>query len=357
MVLNFIKNYALPAVFARLPFGLLQRVTAMTPLIPYYHGVSDEPVPHVDQIYQFKTVKQFEDDLETFLKFYQPIGLKELLSGLNNGNAIPQNSFLLTFDDGFREVHEIIAPLLLKKGVTATFFLISACLDNKEVAYSNKASLLLEHLKTTGEERRHKELLEILADYGITNPNLKTALLSVDYARREVLDVIAGVLGYDFSSYLRKCRPHLTTEQVRKLIEMGFTIGAHSIDHPQYSRIPLSEQLHQTHTSNRLVRERFGLDYGAFAFPNGDDTLSNEFFDGIFQDGGVDVSFGNAGALKRIPRRHFPRLPMEKETASGDKVIGRFYAKAIYDITLRRRIADRSKIPGYSGVKFTSNLA
>jgi hypothetical protein len=172
--------------------------------------------------------------------------------------------------------------------------------------------------------------LQILADCGLRQTNLRTALLSLNYAKKYVLDEIASVLHFDFTEYLVKSRPYLTSDQVRKLISMGFTIGAHSMDHPKYSLISLPEQLYQTRTSIRSIRERFSLDYGAFAFPNGDDNMSHQFFKQIFADGNIDASFGNLALLTRAHPRDFPRLPMENTCASAERIIGRYYAHALY---------------------------
>ena len=333
----------MPAVFARVPFGLLQKLTGVVPLIPYYHGVSDEEVPHVRHLYQFKNVKQFVRDLEAFLKFYRVIDLRDLVSNLRTGRPLPRNSLLLHFDDGFREVYDVVAPILWEKGVSASFFLISAFLDNMGMSYSNKVSLLIEQLTEVGAKAYDKQLSEILADWEISGTSVRSALLSVDYAKRGVLDEIAGILDCDFTAYLFKSRPYLTSEQVHKLIAMGFTIGAHSMDHPKYSQIPFQEQIHQTRMSIRFLRGRFSLDYGAFAFPNGDDNLSDEFFRQVFADGDLNASFGNVGLARDVHPRHFPRFPMEKQLLPPERIIGRYYAKGLYDLIKGGRLIDRKK--------------
>jgi peptidoglycan/xylan/chitin deacetylase (PgdA/CDA1 family) len=153
-----------------------------------------------------------------------------------------------------------------------------------------------------------------------------------------MVDAVAHALDYDFGAYLCDNEPYLTSEQVHKLIHMGFTIGAHSVDHPRYSTIGLEEQVDQTLTSIRFLRQRFALGYGAFAFPNGDDNLSPDFFDRIFASGDVAVSFGSIGVLRNIHPHHFgSRLPMEKTAATAEKVIARYYAKSLYDLLIGRR--------------------
>jgi peptidoglycan/xylan/chitin deacetylase (PgdA/CDA1 family) len=125
----------------------------------------------------------------------------------------------------------------------------------------------------------------------------------------------------DLDGYLLKNRPYLTTDEIKNLIEDGFAIGAHSIDHPLYALIPLEDQLDQTIESIRLIRERFSLTYGAFAFPNSDYGVSQDFFAELDKSGLVDVSFGNRGMTNNMLSKTLQRLSMEKPLISAERII------------------------------------
>ena len=100
----------------------------------------------------------------------------------------------------------------------------------------------------------------------------------------------------DGEDYLQSAKPYMTTEMVRDLLARGFTIGAHSLDHPAYFLLSLEEQIRQTKASVSLIKDRFNIDYAAFAFPFTDRCVSKEFFDSIAAD--IDIAFGSAN-LKR----------------------------------------------------------
>src|SRR4051812_29678364 len=112
MISHFIKRSVVPAIVAQLPYDVLHKWAGPMPLLPYYHGVSDDEVLHVKHLYQFRRVQQFKSDLEAFLKHYEPITLQDLIASLGTGQPLPDKAFLLTFDDGFREVDDVIAPIL-----------------------------------------------------------------------------------------------------------------------------------------------------------------------------------------------------------------------------------------------------
>ena len=96
-----------------LPLDMLCSLTGQDFIIPFYHIVSDEDCPHVRNLYRYKTIKEFEQDLNYLTKQYQPIGagdMEDVLSGRYRGKKI----MLLTFDDGLRQMYDIVAPILLK---------------------------------------------------------------------------------------------------------------------------------------------------------------------------------------------------------------------------------------------------
>ena len=61
------------------PVSILSEVTRKNLILPVYHLVSDEEVPHVKNLYKYKNIKGFTQDLEFLLKHYQPIDLTELV--------------------------------------------------------------------------------------------------------------------------------------------------------------------------------------------------------------------------------------------------------------------------------------
>ena len=302
----------------------------VNPQVAYYHVISDRDVPHVRNLYPIRSVKQFREDLDTFLKLYRFIDLHELLETVRTGRPLASNSFLLTFDDGFREISDVVAPILFEKGVSSVFFLNSGFLDNKGMAHHNKISLLLGRLEQLGSRTPQKQIARILHSYGIENPDLRSAFLSIEYGNREAVDQIAAVLEYSFNDYLATAEPYLTSEQVRTLINKGFTIGAHSVDHPLYSALPLEEQLSQTRDCIQFLREQFSLGYGAFAFPHGDTNVSQEFFEAMFAEGDVEVSFGTRGMINCVHPRHFHRFSMEYDSAPTKKVLGHHFARGLF---------------------------
>lgn len=313
-------------LYAKIAFPLLRRLLRVNPLIVYYHVISNDPVPHLNNLYTFRDVSQFRDDLAVLQRFFHPLALQDLLANFEGAKS-GCNSFMLTFDDGLKQCYEVVAPILKSKGIPALFFLCSAFVDNKELAYDHKKSLLNGIVEDKLSSAQKKEVRILLEGVGIFESSLASGLLFVDHHRRHVLDRIAAVLNFDFDDYLKTVQPYLTSEQIFELLKMGHAIGAHSIDHPRYSDLPLADQIHQTRQSVQFVKERFGLKYGAFSFPHSDANVSKEFFCEIFGGNEVDVCFGNQGLLEDEIPRNLQRSSMEKTSLPAEAILGRAYAR------------------------------
>jgi peptidoglycan/xylan/chitin deacetylase (PgdA/CDA1 family) len=325
-----LKDIVLRPLINIIPFSLMKSSGCCKLIIIYYHIVSNEDVPHVRYLYKYKSTKQFVADLVFLMKHYHPIGLWDVINWVRGENNLPSNCFLLTFDDGFREIYDVIAPILLNKGIPATFFISSAFLDNLELCYQHKASLLTESIFKGISSETERKIREIIGGIGLHFSQLSEGVLKVDYKRKEALDRIAEVVSVDFQRYLNENQPYLTSSQVRELIDRGFTIGAHSIDHPYYSALSLSEQLEQTIGSVRQIRELFRLDYGAFAFPHNDTGVSQVFFKKVVESGLIDITFGTGGLIEGCLRSHRQRVSLEKPVLPASELIAWQYARRLY---------------------------
>ena len=58
-----------------LPFSFLSRLRHQSLLLPLYHLVSNDRVPHVINLFEYKNVNQFEEDLDFLQSHYTPVSL------------------------------------------------------------------------------------------------------------------------------------------------------------------------------------------------------------------------------------------------------------------------------------------
>jgi peptidoglycan/xylan/chitin deacetylase (PgdA/CDA1 family) len=269
----------------RLPAEFMSSVSGVQLAAPCYHLACDGPLPpHLRHLYSCRSSKTFEADLDFLLNWGVPLSLDQLERISCHEESMPTRAFFVSFDDGLREVAELVAPICLRKGVPMTMFLNSAFLDNQELCYRHKVSLLIEQLPLMSPATDQK-IRDLFGSIGMMLPGrpLKEWLLGVSWSQRAVLDELANLLDVDFGSFLVTQRPYLTTEQVEVLIKSGFSVGSHSVDHPLYSTLPLEEQIRQTAQCCEVLDQRFGVRTRPFAFPFVSDRVDREFFRQILE--------------------------------------------------------------------------
>ncbi len=269
------------------------------PFLPFYHVVSHHKLPHILN-YPYATPKEFEQQLDYYLNYFKPVSLEYLLKNRNPSEKI----FHLSFDDGLRECAEIVAPILLKKGIPASFFVNSGFVDNKELFHRYKASLILNELR----ENPCSQAEGFLNKNNLTRNNI----LQAAYSERHILDETAELLELDFNDFLKNEKPYLSATQIKELSHKGFTIGGHSHEHPEFWKIPEKKQLKQVRESMQWVNENIKPKIKAFAFPYTDNKVSASFIKKLQKKGICDITFGTSGLKYDVIRSHFQRYPVEQ---------------------------------------------
>jgi len=313
-----------------------QNITNRKLIFPFYHSVSDIPQLHISSLYTTRSVIEFKKDLEFLLKHYEIIEPDKAFILITKKQQPIKPSFLLSFDDGLSEFYEIIAPILIQKGIPAINFINTAFVDNKDLFYRSKASLLINHIKEN--PQLNKLLSVFLADNGFTNNNLYNIILSINFNNRELFDKAAKICNYSFEDFLQVKKPYLTSVQINELSKQGFLFGAHSINHPKYSELNLQEQIRQTQESVEFVKNKFEQPYKLFAFPFTDFGVSPELFNKFFNHENhiLDFSFATAGLKNDEFCRNIQRIPMEGTSANGKKIIKTEYLYYLLKVALSK---------------------
>lgn len=281
-----------------LPLDVLAAATGHQFVIPFYHIVSDGDCPHVKHLYSFKNVKQFTSDIEWLAKEYQPLAatdIHDVIAGKYKG----KKTMLLTFDDGLREMYDVVVPILLAKGIPAVFFINTDYIDNRALMFRYKASLAVELMNL--DAAKNQQVLAARSD-------------------KALVEAAGGELESLSQTFLSEYKPYMTTAQVQDLINKGFSIGSHSASHPYYADLSLQQQLGETLSSMKILKEQFNLAQQLFAFPFTDHGVGKEFFSKVYE-AGMDYTFGGAGIKNDINKRQLQRVPMEGWDATAEQIL------------------------------------
>ncbi len=298
-----------------IPLRTLNKITQHHTIFPLYHAVHNNPAPHLKHVLNIRSEQQFKTDLDFLLKYYKPIDLKTIIDKIKKDIPFREPEFLLSFDDGLNEIYEIIAPILKQKGIPAIIFINPAFVDNKDLFYRFKASVLADRV-CSGiiESDQAEKICNLFIQNEFREPNnLYFAILSIKYHNKELLDQIADILNIDFQSYLQKHKPYLTMSQLYGLQKQGFSIGAHSMDHPDFNKMDIKEQIRQTNDSVSFIQNHFDEQHASFSMPFTDFGLTKQYFKTIYSNiqNPIECSFGCAGLKNDTFKQHIQRLPVE----------------------------------------------
>jgi len=164
---NFIKE-KLTSANSLIDLDFFVKLSKQGLVMPFYHTVSDEDLIHIKHLYPIISTKKFNEDLDFFQKNYRVITANYLIENKGSATLRQQKNYFLSFDDGLRQFNDVIAPILIEKGIPATFFVNSSFIDNKDMFYRLKISILIERILKSVLTKGQKSEIEIqLKNIGI----------------------------------------------------------------------------------------------------------------------------------------------------------------------------------------------
>ena len=104
--------------------------------------------------------ERFIEQLDYLSKEYQVISAHELISAINEKDYIPENSVVLSFDDGYKDHFKYVFPELRKRRISGTFFPISRAVNQNIILDVNKLHYVLA-VQSNVEDLFNKILAEI----------------------------------------------------------------------------------------------------------------------------------------------------------------------------------------------------
>ncbi|PIE80811.1 MAG: hypothetical protein CSA15_01515 [Candidatus Delongbacteria bacterium] len=303
-------------------------------LLPFYHHVSEKQPIHTKHLFKSRNISHFRSDLDYFLKHYNPVSVDDIYRSIFKNYKLPQNPFLLSFDDGFSEVESIVAPILKEKGLPAIFFLNGDFIDNKDMMFRCKASILIEINNISPILREQLDTIkDLFQSFDLEYTNFKDSVKSISYNKKDLLDKLLEVGEFDIESYLKNKKPYLTTDQILSLKKDGFDFGSHSMDHPYYGKISEDKQIEQTLNSLEKVQNIVNSKLKLFSFPFSEEGVRESFYEKISPY--LDLTFGTFDNKFDPIKFSLQRFAMEDygdRISTTEESVKSFYKRSILRI-------------------------
>lgn len=305
---------------------------------PTYHICRNRTPTWWGARYRIKPIEELRSDLERLSKLGPFISLNDLLDYRQGRSSRPSGCFL-SFDDGYREMSSEIAPLLLKLGIPATFFIVSSIIDNNRPFHEDVAGAIRFQLQnaTPVTINRAKQIC-------LENKKSLSEVFSQRTPDWPLLNELCESLNLNISKWLLEEKPYLTQNDVRGLANAGFDVGAHSVDHPLFSEIDEESRINQIRSSVEAVSSILGKPCLAFAFPYGEFGLSADCLNQLFKANVAELYFGTRGiTMDEFEPVLIQRMLAEDHPGSFRQHIHRELRLQTYRVQMGRGTVNRRK--------------
>jgi len=255
-----------------------------------YHRVLRTPEPLLSSE---PDVAAFRWQMELLARCFHVMPLHGALQAVATGR-VPQRAVCITFDDGYRSIHELALPVLREFNLPATVFVTSGFIGqgsmwNDRIIEAVQAlppgeldltDLGLGSYRLDGMTQR-KHTLELLIERSKYLPPT---------ARNNLVDRL-GLLAGDAHGH----GPMLTRDMILDLDRHGIDIGAHTVSHPILTSLDNDSARHEIAGGKAQLEAILGKPVRLFAYPNG--KAGKDYDDrhvAMVREAGFDAAFTTA---------------------------------------------------------------
>jgi peptidoglycan/xylan/chitin deacetylase (PgdA/CDA1 family) len=202
-----------------------------SPKVLMYHACEHTENEFIRGLSINTTPSQFAAHLRFLTRQYQVVSLADLL-----GHPATTGVVALTFDDGFRSVHENAWPRLRERDLPATCYLATGVIGNDALIWLNELNWFL---------RTHSMVARpVIAHWLGLKPASSVAKILrvlVDRYASLKIDLLLGdlraKLGINHRALATAQRLHLEWGQIAEMSAAGITFGNHTCSHPPLGQL------------------------------------------------------------------------------------------------------------------------
>jgi peptidoglycan/xylan/chitin deacetylase (PgdA/CDA1 family) len=250
-----------------LAFPFVRRRCSRNVQILTYHRVNDERDPFFPAI----PSAVFATQMEYLASHFSVCSLTEAVERLRTGD-VPDNTVVITFDDGYRDNYIYAFPILRKFCIPATIFLATSSIGSGAILWHDRVFVAFREtrepfLRGYGKACRSYSL-QTVAERLTAQQDILRFLRSLDECERAIW---INRLVADLKVEERKEASHLmlSWDEVREMHQHGIAFGSHTVTHPILSTLSTERIEQEIYESQNAIAQEIGVVPTTFAYPNG----------------------------------------------------------------------------------------
>jgi peptidoglycan/xylan/chitin deacetylase (PgdA/CDA1 family) len=259
------------------------------------------------------TPKAFEREMRYLRRRYHIISLDELSLALDDINTLSPNTAVVTVDDGYRDVYVHAYPVLKKYSVPATVFLTTGHIGTRNLFWWDKIGYVIWHTKLKNIEVDGLDVFQLNSAnerQRVTSTVIRSFKQMSTEKRNESIEKLVQQSGVDIPPDIGK-ELILSWDEIREMNKNGVSFGAHTINHPILTKVPLEGAKREILGSKQHIEKELNQAVTTFCYPNGEPGDYNNEIEEILKSNGFRcavTSVPEAFVSPRTQRYELPRI-------------------------------------------------
>ncbi len=249
----------------------------------------------------------FDKQLASISKAYKSLCLNDLTKGKSEDDA--EVGFMISFDDGMKDVEKYAIPLLNKYNIPYTIFCCAMPYEEGRVLNVQKTHLLCgrwgwdkfkEKFQCAlnndpeGDSRDNVESLKLARMYRYDDAETAAfrKLLNVELPYHILNRILDKLFEAEFGNQ-KEVVPYLymSLDEIKRCVDENGSIGLHTNSHCMLSRLTKEEQAKELDLSLSLLRDKLGLDISTISYPYGIRGSWDEHTKSLATERGINLGF------------------------------------------------------------------
>jgi peptidoglycan/xylan/chitin deacetylase (PgdA/CDA1 family) len=251
-------------------------------LVLGYHRVTGDyaAVARTEMPGMLVSTGMFEQHLDWVGRRFRYVPLDEIGEQTEAGRPFERPVATVTFDDGYRDVYEHAFPVLKRKGIPATVFVVTDLVGMPSWQVHDRLYQLVAKAFAVWPHPR-RELSALFTDLGLPANAIRHQVLDTPYSTvswilpalamadvRRVMDGIEAAIGNGFP-----VPRSVGWSELAEMQRAGITVGSHTRNHVSLPLETPDQIAEELEGSKRILEQRLQRPVVHFAYPGGQFTV------------------------------------------------------------------------------------
>ncbi|MHA1232668.1 MAG: polysaccharide deacetylase family protein [Candidatus Helarchaeota archaeon] len=237
-----------------------------------YHSVKENPDNFKDSIGKgiIHSTEIFIKQMKLISRNYNVISMNDVLRFFKGKISLPKRAVVVTFDDGYHDNYEIVAPILDLFGIKATFYITVDSIGNncvpwfirlRKAFWSTKEEFWFDPVK--------KIKLRIRDDFERINAFRSALHICTRLTGTQQIEMVNEIeKELKVETFLPQKPLMMNWDQIIELRKKGHIIGSHTLSHSNSALITEQEFEYEARESKRRLESKLHEEVIHFSYPN-----------------------------------------------------------------------------------------